>query len=313
MLRVAEDIAGPAAGANARAAWKRYLSGLDGYLKRHLKGQDDALERVARGVAAAILGMNETSAGPLASFLFLGPTGVGKTQSAKLFTAYLYGPAQPLEIIFCNEYPVESKFKDFARKLEQVIRRNPRGTTILFDEIEKGHEKLRDVYLSLLDEGLFSAASGERLSVHNFIITMTSNLGSNELALMENSLYTTMERQVLEFARGALRPELFNRITERIVFRVLGPEVQRSIIRELIEKKLQFLSLSLGKVLTYDSGAVEAFIYRTNKKGGQGARSLKQEVDRQFNRAALPWAISEAIPPEGKIYFDSALGHLELR
>jgi ATP-dependent Clp protease ATP-binding subunit ClpA len=310
MLSVVEKGAGLAVGPNAREAWKRYLSGLAGYLKRNLKGQDDALERVARGVTAAILGMNDTSAGPLASFLFLGPTGVGKTQSAKLFNEYVYGPAQPLEIIFCNEYPVESKFKDFARKLEQVIRRNPSGTTILFDEIEKGHEKLRDVFLSLLDEGLFTATSGERLSVHNFIITMTTNLGSNELALMENSLYTTMERQVLDFARGALRPELFNRITERIVFRVLGLEVQRLIIRELIEKKLRLLSVTLGMALTYDAGPVEAFIYRLNKKGGQGARSLKQEVDRELNRAALPWALSEASPPEGKFCFNNGLGHL---
>jgi ATP-dependent Clp protease ATP-binding subunit ClpA len=313
MLSVLENDAGLAASANARAAWQRYMSGLAAYLKRHLKGQDDALERVASGVTAAILGLNDTSAGPLASFLFLGPTGVGKTKSAKLFTEYIYGRAQPLEIIFCNEYPVESKFKDFASKLEQVVRRNPHGTTILFDEIEKGHEKLRDVFLSLLDEGLFTGASGERLSVRNFIITMTSNLGSNELAMMENSLYTTMERQVLEFTRGALRPELFNRITERIVFRALGLEVQRLIIRELIEKKLQLLSLSLGKVLTYDSGPVEALIYRINKKGGQGARSLKQEVDREFNRAALQWALSEAIPPEGRFYFDSAVGHLDLK
>ena len=122
-----------------------------------------------------------------------------------------------------------------------------------------------------------------------------------------------MERQVLDFARGALRPELFNRITERIVFRVLGLEVQRLIIRELIEKKLRLLSLTLGMALTYDAGPVEAFIYRLNKKGGQGARSLKQEVDRELNRAALPWVLSEASPPEGRFCFNNGLGHLELK
>ena len=309
MLSAAESM--PAA--DERAAWKRYLSGLDGYLKRRLKGQNDALERVARGVSAAVLGLNGASAKPLASFLFLGPTGVGKTATAKLCTEYIYGPAQALEIIFVNEYPVESKFKDFTELLEQVIRRNPAGTLILFDEIEKGHEKLRDVYLSLLEEGLFTAANGERLSVRNFMVTMTSNLGSNELALMENSLYTTMERQVLEVARSALRPELFNRITERIVFRPLGPGVQQALIKELIEKKLAVLSRSLGKALKYETGAVEAFIYRTNKKGGQGARSLQSEVDRQFNRAALPWAMSEGVPLEGTFFYDSDQGHLVLR
>lgn len=269
-----------------RELWERYLSGLGCYLKKHLLGQDEALRRVARGVMSAVLGLNGTSSKPLASFLFLGPTGVGKTETAKLVAEYIFGAGRQLEMIFLNEFPVESKFGDFIAQLEKAVRRNPRGTTILFDEIEKGFFGLMDVFVSLLEEGVLTTKTG-RLSVRNFILILTSNLGSNDLALMENSAYATMERQVLEVARQYLRPELFNRIDDRIVYRPLGCETQKKIIAKLIEDKLAILGRKAGRVLSYDREPVEAFLYRVNRKGGQGARSLKQEVDRQFNRAFL--------------------------
>jgi len=290
-----------------RELWERYLSGLGRYLKKHLLGQDDALERVARGVTSAVLGLNAASCRPLASFLFLGPTGVGKTETAKRVAQYIYGADKPLEVIFLNEFPVESKFGEFIAYLERAIRRNPEGTTILFDEIEKGFFGVMEVFISMLEEGVLTTKE-ERLSVSNFILVMTSNLGSNDLALMENSAYSTMERQVLEVARQYLRPELFNRIDERIVYRPLSYETQKQIIAKLINDKLAVLSSKAGRSLSYDREPVEAFLYRLNRKGGQGARSLKQEVDRQFNRAFL----ERKDGTRTKFCYDSAVGHLVL-
>jgi ATP-dependent Clp protease ATP-binding subunit ClpA len=288
-----------------RELWERYLSGLGCYLKKHLLGQDEALGRVARGVMGAVLGLNGTSSKPLGNFLLLGPTGVGKTQTAKLVAEYIYGAGTKLEMIFLNEFPVESKFGDFIAQLEAAIGRNPKGTTILFDEIEKGFFGIMDVFVSLLEEGVLTSKKG-RLSVTNFILFLTSNLGSNDLALMENSAYATMERQVLEVARLYLRPELFNRIDDRIVYRPLGCEIQKKIIAKLIEDKLAILSQKAGRLLSYDRESVEAFLYRVNRKGGQGARSLKLEVDRQFNRAFLERKHGRG----SKFCYDSAGGHL---
>jgi ATP-dependent Clp protease ATP-binding subunit ClpA len=290
-----------------RERWERYLSGLGCYLKKHLLGQDEALSRVARGVRSAVLGLNGPSFNPLASFLLLGPTGVGKTQTAKLVAEYIYGAGTQLEMIFLNEFPVESKFGDFIAQLETAVLRNPQGTTILFDEIEKGFFGVMDVFVSLLEEGVLTTKKG-RLSVGNFILILTSNLGSSDLALMENSAYATMERQVLEVGRQYLRPELFNRIDDRIVYRPLGHEIQKKIIARLIEDKLAILSQKAGHLLSYDREPVEAFLFRVNRKGGQGARSLKLEVDRQFNRAFL-----EQKGGRGSNFcYDSAGGHLVL-
>ena len=164
-----------------------------------------------------------------------------------------------------------------------------------------------DVFVSLLEEGVLTTKKG-RFSVGNFILILTSNLGSNDLALMENSAYATMERQVLEVGRQYLRPELFNRIDDRIVYRPLGHEIQKKIIARLIEDKLAILSQKAGHLLSYDREPVEAFLFRVNRKGGQGARSLKLEVDRQFNRAFL-----EQKDGRGSNFcYDSAGGHLVL-
>ena len=295
---------------SGREAWERYLSGLGRYLKKNLFGQDEALDRVARGVSSAVLGLNGLNSKPLTSFLLLGPTGVGKTKSAKLFSEYVYG--KKLESIFVNEYPVESKFGDFTSALERIVRRNPDGTAILFDEIEKGFFGIMDVLISLLEEGVFTTADGKRLPVSNFILAMTSNLGSNELAEMENSAYSTMERQALDVARQYLRPELFNRFGERIVYRPLPFEVQKKIIGGLITEKLKILSQIAGCPLEHERESVEGFLYRLNRKGGQGARSLQQEVDRQLNHAFLNWMnrVPRKVPE--KFYYDPGAGHLVL-
>ena len=169
-----------------------------------------------------------------------------------------------------------------------------------------------DVLISLLEEGVFTAVDGERLPINNFIVAMTSNLGSNELAEMENSAYSTMERQVLDVARQYLRPELFNRFDERIVYRPLPFEVQKKIIGGLITEKLKILSQIAGCPLEHERESVEGFLYRLNRKGGQGARSLQQEVDRQLNHAFLAWINRVPRRNPEKFCYDPGAGHLVL-
>jgi ATP-dependent Clp protease ATP-binding subunit ClpA len=293
--------------------WRFYLSGLPGYLESRIAGQSAALGRIARAVQAAELGLNEGGNRPRCSFLFLGPTGVGKSESAKCFTEYLFGSRSVLEMIFMNEYASDSRLPEFLYRAEEAIRRNPEGATLLFDEIEKAHARLIDIFLSLLEEGELTTLSGDRISVSKFYLVLTSNLGSSDLAKMESAPYAMMERVALDGASQALRPELFARITERIVFRPLGLEVQKNIIDALIETKLKVLSNYFGMKLSVDAGPVTAFLLRAGYNKTQGARRLRQEVDRQFNLASLNHAMNDMKPVEGKFYYDSGVGSLVLK
>jgi ATP-dependent Clp protease ATP-binding subunit ClpA len=272
--------------------WRFYLSGLPSYLESRIAGQSAAIGRIARAVQAAELGLNEGGNRPRCSFLFLGPTGVGKTESAKCFTEYLFGSRSALEMIFMNEYSSYSRLPEFLHRAEAAIRRNPEGATILFDEIEKAHAELIDIFLSLLEEGELTTFSGDRMSISKFYLVLTSNLGSGDLARMETAPYAMMERVALDGASQALRPELFARITERIVFRPLGLDIQKSIIEALIDAKLKVRSDYFGMQLSVDAGPVTAFLLRVGYNKFQGARRLRQEVDRQFNMASLDYALS---------------------
>lgn len=293
--------------------WRSYLSGLRDYLEFGIVGQSGAMARISRAIQSAELGLNDVGNHAKASFLFLGPTGVGKTESAKRFTEYLFGVRSAVELIFMNEYSSDTRLEEFLTRTELAIRRNPRGTTLLFDEIEKAHPRLIDLFLSLLGEGQLTTFDGERLSVSGFYLVLTSNLGSADLAKMENAPYSMMERVALDVASQFLRPELFARITERIVFRPLGLDTQKGIIEGLITEKLRILSAHFGKRLSIDRGPVTAFLLRAGYNRAQGARLLRQEVDRQFNIACLNWALNDQLPDEGKFYYDSAAGCLVLK
>jgi ATP-dependent Clp protease ATP-binding subunit ClpA len=212
-----------------------------------------------------------------------------------------------------NEYSSDSRLSEFLRWVEAAVLRFPEGATLLFDEIEKAHSRVIDIFLSLLDEGELTTLSGDRISVARFYLVMTSNLGSGDLARMESAPYAMMERVALEGASEALRPELFARITERIVFRPLSLEVQKSILQTLIDAKLKLLSGYFGTTLSVDLGPVSAFLLRVGFSKSQGARRLRQEVDRHFNLASLYHALRCTEPSEGKFYYDSCVGTLVLK
>ena len=288
------------------------LSDLPRILEQRIIGQRFAVARISRAVQAAELGLNDTGSRPKGSFLLLGPTGVGKTESAKCFTEAIFGSKETLEMIFMNEYSSDQRLAEFFGRAETAIRRHPKGTTLLFDEIEKGHPRTIDVLLSLLDEGVLTTPSGERLRVSQFYVVLTSNLGSADLAKMENAPYSTMERVALEIAAQSLRPELFARISERIVFRPLDLETQKLILSKLIRQKVEVLSIFFGRALEIDGGPVTAFLLRVGYSRAFGARMLRQEVDRQFNSASLPWALAGRLPERGLFRYETAGGCLVL-
>ena len=279
------------------------LPGLEKFLQIKIFGQKEAIRKVSEALLSAEFGLNETGSRPKGAFLFMGPTGVGKTETAKRFTEYLFDNAK-LEMFFMNEYQDSHKIADLIDRLREGVRRNPNGTTLLFDEIEKAHPKIIDIFLSMLDEGKVTLDASNRLSVSGCYIVLTSNLGSRTFPEMENSKYQTLQDFALTEARKSLRPELVARLTETIVYRPLKQETQIQILNSLIFRKLVHLERVLQMRLRVQERSVQAHLLRVGFTTTGGARFIRQEVDRQLNRAVLPWLLQGRRAAQGTIRYD---------
>jgi ATP-dependent Clp protease ATP-binding subunit ClpA len=289
----------------------RKLQSLETYLKARVIGQEDALARVSRALQAAQCDLNDRGTRPKGSFLFMGSRGVGKTETAKAFTEYLWDGG--LTMLYMNEYQRPDDVDELVLAIKRGVCTYSAGTTFLFDEIEKAHRGVIDVFISLLDEGQITDADGSRISVGNTYLILTSNIGAARWGSMETTQYSRMESFAFEQARKMLRPELFNRLTETIVFRPLSQKVQIDILEEMLGKKLAHLESRLGKrPLSVDERA-NAHLLRKCFTQAEGARRLRQELDRQINLAALPWALERRSPEEGRFYYDAKADQLILR
>ena len=142
------------------------LQDLESYLKSRVIGQEDALARVSRALQAAQCDLNDRGPRPKGSFLFMGSRGIGKTQTAKAFTNYLFGDSG-LTMLYMNEYQRADDVDDLVAAIKRGVSDNPSGKTFLFDEIEKAHRGVIDVFISLLDEGQITDSDGSRISVSN--------------------------------------------------------------------------------------------------------------------------------------------------
>jgi ATP-dependent Clp protease ATP-binding subunit ClpA len=241
----------------------------------------------------------------------MGSRGVGKTETAKAFTEYLWDGG--LTMLYLNEYQRADDVDDLVLAIKRGLSTNSIGTTFLFDEIEKAHRGVIDVFISLLDEGQITDSDGSRISIGNCYLVLTSNIGAARWGSMETTQYSRMESFAFEQARKVLRPELFNRLTEAIVFRPLSQKVQIDILKEMLGRKLVHLESQLGKRPLSVDERVNAHLLRKCFTQTEGARRLRQELDRQINLAALPWALEKRSPSEGRFYYDPRTDELVLR
>jgi ATP-dependent Clp protease ATP-binding subunit ClpA len=290
---------------------REHLQGLESYLLNRVIGQDDALSRVSRALAAAECHLNDIGPRPRGSFLFMGPSGVGKTETTKAFSEYLFGNPR-LTMLFMNELQSAGDVPILIAAIKRGVAAHPEGTVFLFDEIEKAHKSIIDVFISLLDEGQATGPNGERVSVGNCYLVMTSNIGAQRWGQMETTLYSTMEGFAFDQAKKILRPELFWRITETIIFRPLSQETQIAILGQFLEAKLTHLEPKLGK-LSIEGKSVHAHLLRKCFTQSGGARRLRDELNRQINIAVLPWEMQGEKPVEGRFYYSTKGDRLELR
>ena len=252
------------------------------FLRGSVRGQDHALPRIASLLTRGELGLTKRSR-PRGSFLFLGPTGVGKTQVTVAFTEFVIG-ADHLFRFDMSEYQTQDSLgvllggKLGERGTLALAHDRHRAGTLLFDEIEKAHPRVLDIFLQILDAARVTMANGETLDLSGFYVVFTSNIAAAELLEIQHSSFATMERHVLARAQQAMRPELYARIAEKLVFKCLSYDVQLEIARLLLDAELRFLR-DAGHELTQDE-SVLPFLVRHGYHARLGARPMRDAVEK---------------------------------
>jgi len=258
------------------------LRHLEPHLKANIKGQDHVLPRICSVLQRGELNLANPNR-PRGSFLLVGPTGVGKTEITIAFTEYLCG-SDHLHRFDMSEFQNQSSVglllgnsSTDTGMLGRALDKNTRGT-LLFDEMEKAHPLVLDLFLQILDAGRITLANGETRNLNSYYIVFTSNIGAGEAMRMESSAFATIERTVLRRVDQVLRPELVARINEKLVFNRLPYAIQREICELMITRESNRLN-NLGHSLVVASETVELLV-REGFHRTLGARPMRNAVDR---------------------------------
>jgi ATP-dependent Clp protease ATP-binding subunit ClpB len=289
-------------------------------LRERVVGQDEALAAVANAVRAARAGLQDPNR-PLGSFLFLGPTGVGKTETARALAEFLFDDERALVRIDMSEYQEKHTVSrligappgyvgyEEAGQLTEAVRRRP-YSVILFDEVEKAHPEVLNVLLQLLDDGRLTDAQGRTVDFKNTIVIMTSNLGSQWITEPGLS-WEEIKARVMEAVRLHFRPELLNRIDEIVIFRPLGLEQ----ILEIVDIQLRGLRARLAerKITLELTPAAKEFLAREGFDPIYGARPLKRTIQKEIVQPLASRLLQGEFRDGDTIVVDVADGQLVFR
>ncbi len=260
---------------------KEKLLNLANNLKKRVIGQDEAVKLVSDAIIRARSGIKDPKR-PIGSFIFMGPTGVGKTELAKALAYELFDDERHMIRIDCSEYmeafnvsrligaPPGYVGYNEGGELTEAVRRNP-YSIVLFDEIEKAHPDVFNILLQILDDGRITDSTGKLIDFKNTIIIMTSNLGSEYILEDSNS-----DTKVMNALKQTFRPEFINRIDEIIIFKALQKDVIYSILDKIIqetEERLKDLNIKIN--LTKEA---KEFIIDNSYDVSYGARPIKRYV-----------------------------------
>lgn len=277
------------------------LQKLESILHRRVVGQAEAVSAVAKAVRRGRAGLKDPGR-PIGSFLFLGPTGVGKTEVSKALAEAVFGSEESMIRVDMSEYMEKHSVSKMigsppgyvgheeGGQLSEKVRRNP-YSVVLFDEIEKAHPDVFNVLLQVLDEGHITDSQGRRVDFKNTIIIMTSNAGAQSIvepkklgfgAKEDEKLdHERMKSSVMEEVRHIFRPEFLNRIDETIVFRSLNREDLKQIVALLVKNIEERCSSQLGITLTVRDAA-KAWIVEQAYDRKYGARPLRRKLQEEI-------------------------------
>ena len=258
------------------------LRKVDGVLRTEIRGQNQVLPRVVSVVQRGELSLTKP-ARPRGSFLLLGPTGVGKTETVVVLTNQIFGADKLFRFDMSEFQTQESLGLLLGARLGEkgylgAVRERAAEGSLLFDEAEKAHPRVLDILLQLLDAARITIATGQTLDFSGFYVWLTSNIGSAELMTLQHSNDATLERHVLSRAQQALRPEIFARITEKLVFNRLSYEHQLEIAEKFLAREIEFFA-ARGHKLELDK-AVLPFLVRKGFHPKLGARPMRDAVEK---------------------------------
>ena len=288
------------------------LKKLEENLHERVIGQDEAVKAVAKAIKRNRMGLNDPSK-PIGSFLFLGPTGVGKTELSKALAENLFGSEDSLIRIDMSEYmeshstakligaPPGYVGYDEAGQLTEKVRRKP-YSVILFDEIEKAHPDVFNVLLQLLDDGRLTDGKGKIVDFKNTIVIMTSNIGS-EIILNDPMVSEPTKEAVLDEMKHRFKPEFLNRIDDIIVFKALGKESVKNIVNLILEGINERLKEQYIKVEFTDKAL--DYIVDEAYDPAYGARPLKRFVQKDIETNLSKMILGGEVPENSVVKVDS--------
>ena len=301
---------------------------LENELHHRVVGQDEAVTAVANAVRQSRVGLSDPNR-PIGSFIFLGPTGVGKTELARALAEFLYGTEDAIIRIDMSEYMERHSVSrligappgyvgyDEGGQLTEAVRRRP-FAVVLLDEIEKAPPEVFNVLLQVLDDGRLTDNRGRTVSFKNAIMIMTSNIAAEYIMQQSSSMgefnreiiFEEMKRTVIEGLRKTLRPEFLNRIDEVIVFTALTQAEIQDIVR-LQLKRLERLLLERDVALEVTDDAIK-FIAETGYDQAFGARPIKRLINKELSQQIAKLLLAGALRPGQKLRVEMAEDELKL-
>ncbi|HEX6483625.1 MAG TPA: AAA family ATPase [Ktedonobacteraceae bacterium] len=305
------------------------LLNLEALLKRRVIGQDEAIARVTQAIQVARAGLKPRNR-PSGVFLFLGPTGVGKTELARALAAEVFGSDEHLIRVDMSEYMEKHAVSrmigappgyigyDQEGQLTGKLRRRPH-CVVLLDEVEKAHPEVFDLFLQVFDAGRLTDAQGHTVDAQHAIWIMTSNVGTDMLGRsmpsgFRSSIKSTAEEmqreRLMERLRSTFRPEFLNRVDEVVIFSPLGQEQARAITR-LQMNELAARLLEQGLTLHADDSAIE-LLCKEGFSTTQGARPLRRAIERLLTVPLSLRILLANIPEHGEVHVSAADGRLEI-
>jgi ATP-dependent Clp protease ATP-binding subunit ClpB len=290
-------------------------------IRARVIGQEEAVVAVSNAVRRARAGLQDPNR-PIGSFLFLGPTGVGKTELTKALAAFLFDDEQAMVRIDMSEYmekhavarligaPPGYVGYEEGGSLTEAVRRRP-YQVILFDEVEKAHPDVFNVLLQVLDDGRLTDGQGRTVDFRNTLIVLTSNLGSEILASLPEGVETNAVReQVMAVVRQAFRPEFLNRLDEILLFRRLGRKEMAGIVEIQIERLRQLLADRKIK-LELDESA-KTWLADAGYDPVYGARPLKRVIQRELQNPLAQMILEGTVPDGSTVHVSAKDGKLTI-